>query len=598
MNVHSLEADFCVIGGGMAGVCAALAAARNGARVILVQDRSVLGGNASSEVRMHIVGADCHGNRPGARETGLIEEFRLEDSFRNPHRSFSLWDLLLYEKVTENKNITLLLDSDCIGCETEVRDGVTRIASVRVLRHFTEDEFVIRASFFADCSGDGRLGSEAGADFRIGRESRDEYGESMALPRADSFTLGSSILFTARRHETPQPFVRPPWIRQFRREDFRFRPITGFEYGYWWAEWGGHLDMIKDGESVRHELLRIALGIWDYVKNSGEHPDSSHWALDWVGAIPAKRESRRFLGDYVLTQGDVQSGRIFPDQVAYGGWWIDIHPPQGVDAIDEKPCVQEHISSLYTIPLRALYSRNIANLFFAGRNISATHVAFASTRVMATCAVMGQAIGTAAALLSGRDALSIRSACDDAMLSAIQQTLLRQDAFLPGLANADSGDLARRAVCRASSALDTALASNVVSGITRTLDQSWNTWSPPSSHVWESVSLPAWMELSWPEPVSLSRIEITFCSGLQRELILSPSDHASRKSIRGPQPETVCDYDILLDGRPVLSIRGNYLRKRVHILPAPCAVHAMSIHVLATHGHPSARIFEIRAYGQ
>ena len=129
----------------------------------------------------------------------------------------------------------------------------------------------------------------AGADFQVGRESRSEYGESLAVETADAQTLGSSILFTARRHGTPQPFRTPSWVRRFAKSDFRHRPISGYEYGYWWAEWGGQFDTIRQGDAIRHELLRVALGIWDYIKNSGEHPDSANWALDWVGSIPGKR---------------------------------------------------------------------------------------------------------------------------------------------------------------------------------------------------------------------------------------------------------------------------------------------------------------------
>src|SRR3954468_6782805 len=211
---HHLETDFLVAGGGLAGVCAAIAAARHGARVVLVQDRSVLGGNASSEIRMHAVGADCHGGKPGTRESGLIEEFFLEDAVRNPHRSYSQWDLLLYEKAKLEPNLTLLLDTVCTGAETQTgANGRPRIAAVRAVRHSTEDEFRIVARYFADCTGDGRLGAEAGAEFRIGREAKSDFGESLARDVADRQTLGSSILFTARKYPTSQPFTAPGWAR-------------------------------------------------------------------------------------------------------------------------------------------------------------------------------------------------------------------------------------------------------------------------------------------------------------------------------------------------------------------------------------------------
>lgn len=237
MTRHELHTDFAIVGGGLAGVCAALAAARNGARVVLLQDRSVLGGNASSEIRMHAVGADFHGRRPGARESGLIEELRLEDAARNPHRSYSQWDLLLYEKVITEPNIMLLLDTTCVGCATVTQPGGQRsIRTIEALRSSTEDSFTIHSGLFADCSGDGRLGFESGADFTVGREARTDYGESLALDVADRQTLGSSIMFTARKHDTPQPFLAPVWVRRFCKHEFTFRPIEGYEYGYWWAE--------------------------------------------------------------------------------------------------------------------------------------------------------------------------------------------------------------------------------------------------------------------------------------------------------------------------------------------------------------------------
>lgn len=232
----TLDADLCIAGGGIAGVRAALAAARNGARVVAVQDRSVLGGNAWSEIRMHIVGASCSGKRPGARESGILDELRVEDAVRNPQRSPALFDLLLYDKVRQEPNITLLLDTDCVGCVTEPVAGGRRIVSMRAVRNLTEDEFEIHAPVFADCTGDGRLALAAGADFRMGREAHSQYNESLAPDVADSATLGSTILFTARRHDRPMPFAAPPWVRHFREEDLQLRSHRESEYGYWWVE--------------------------------------------------------------------------------------------------------------------------------------------------------------------------------------------------------------------------------------------------------------------------------------------------------------------------------------------------------------------------
>lgn len=581
----------------MAGLCAAISAARNGARTILVQDRSVLGGNASSEIKMHIVGADCHGKNPGRRESGLIEELKLEDAVRNPHRSYSQWDLLLYEKAILEPNLTLLLDADVVAAQTEgLPDGRRVIRSARVIRNLMEEDYTIRAKFFADCTGDGRLGAEVGADFHIGREAQSDYGESLAQPVADRHTLGSSILITGREHDKPQPFIAPSWIRKFSKEDFKHRPIHSYEYGYWWFEWGGQIDSIKDNEVIRHELLRIALGVWDYIKNSGDHPGAANWALDWVGSIPGKRESRRFLGPHVLTQHDVQNAAVFPDQVAYGGWAIDLHPPSGVDVPDEPPFTPHHVRQIYSIPLRCYHSRNVANLFFAGRNISATHVAFASTRVMATCALGGQAVGTAAALWRSANSSDITALSTPENVASLQQALLRDDAFLLDLPAADPDDIARTATISATSSTADGPPEKAIDGIARNLRADFAPWSSDSIHYWESRELPATLALEWREPKEIREIHVTFDSGFDRELILTPSDHITKKIIRGPQPETVKHYRIRIDGNVVLEETGNHLRKRVHRLPVALPCERLEIEVVATHGVATARVFEVRAY--
>ena len=590
-QTHLLETDLLVAGGGLSGVCAALAAARNGARVVLVQDRSVLGGNASSEIKMHVVGADCHGAKPGARESGIMEELRLEDAARNPAGVYSQWDLLLYEKVMLEPNIRLLLDTDVVGVEMR---GDTIVAA-RALRLSTEDEFVITARFFADCTGDGRLGAEAGADFHVGREARADYDEPLAQEKADRQTLGSSILLTGRKHDTPQPFVRPSWVRTFQKSDFKLRPIKSFEYGYWWFEWGGQLDTLKDNAEIRHELLRITLGVWDYIKNSGEFPESAHWGLEWVGSIPGKRESRRFHGPYRLTEHDVLRPRGFPDTVAYGGWFVDTHPPMGVDAPEEPPCVQHHFDHLFPLPLRCYHSRNIANLFFAGRNISATHIAFASTRVMATCAVGGQAVGTAAALWLDQPSNDIRALSTAPNIHALQQRLLRDDAFLPGLLNQDPADLARTARLEAS--CGDATAPLAIDGITRDLRAAFGDWSSDSAHAWTSTTLPASLALVLPAPAAVREVHLTFDSGFEKELLLTPSHHHQKISApRGPQAKLVRHFRIKIDGRVVHEVADNLLRKQVCRLAAPVTGSRVEVECLATHGAAIARVFELRCY--
>ena len=348
MRLVNLETDVMVAGGGLAGVCAAIAAARHGARVVLVQDRSRLGGNSSSEVKMHVVGANQHTARPGWREGGLIEELRLADAVNNHQRCWELWDLLLYDKVVSEPNITLLLDTTVYGAS--VKDG--RIAEVSARCDRSEHLYRIRAKIFCDCTGDSRLGLEAGAEIRTGRESRAEFGEELASEKPDRETLGSSILFTSRLYHAPVPFTPPKWARKIGKEQLIHRRIESWEYGYWWIEWGGDRDIIGDNERIRFELLSIVMGVWDYIKNSGEFPDSQMWGMDWIGMMPGKRGSRRLAGDYVLRQQDLMAGS-FADAVAIGGWAMDAHPPEGFDRSDLPPNTTLSPPEVYDIPLRS-----------------------------------------------------------------------------------------------------------------------------------------------------------------------------------------------------------------------------------------------------
>ncbi len=610
---HILSCDILVAGGGPSGVPCAIAAARQGQRVILIQNRSLLGGNASSEVRMHIVGADCNGNRTEelateARESGLIEEIRLETSVRNPQRSAAMLDLIFYEKCKAEENLTLLLNTTVIG--VEMQDG--KIVCALAERQSTEDVFKIEAKLFIDCTGDGRLGYEAGADFRRGRESSQEFIESFASDEADNKTLGSTILFIAKRHARPMPFIAPSWVRKFTEEDLKLRPHAepgldrGLEYGYWWAEWGGQLDTIKDNEIIRDELLAVTLGVWDHIKNSGNH-GAENWALDWFGFLPGKRESRRFIGLHTFSQEDIMQSRVFDDAIAFGGWPIDTHPPEGVDKPDEKPCNMRPVPHLYNIPLRCFISKNIPNLMFAGRNMSATHIAFASTRVMATCAVAGQGVGTAAAFAIKNNVMPAQLVDSPDYMKEIQQQLLRDDCYLVGIKNEDLTDRAISAVITASSEQDNGKAANIVSGQTRSVHGKAGAppeRSFPGTHRWMSqpgASLPAWLELKWNEEVSISKIQLTFDTGLHRLLTLSHCDSYSPTMVWGnAQPETVRDYTVegLQKGewKTMVSVTDNWQRLCRHQLTEPVTVSAIRINVYATNGLDHARICEVRVF--
>jgi FAD-dependent oxidoreductase family protein len=589
-----LDCDLFIAGGGMAGVCAAVAAARQGAKVVLAQDRSRLGGNSSSEVKMHIVGANTHSGRSGWREGGLLEEFRLDDAVNNPQRCWELWDLLLYDKVVSEPNITLLLDSPLFA--VDMKDN--RIERAYVRSDKTEHLYRVHARLYCDCTGDSRLGLEAGADMRYGRESRAEFGEPLAPVTPDKETMGSSILFTSRKHDRPMPFTPPKWARKVTKDQMIHRSTSSWEYGYWWIEWGGQLNTIHDNERIRFELLSIVMGVWDYIKNSGAHPSSANWALDWVGMLPGKRESRRLVGDHVLTQFDLMGlSGDFDDAVALGGWPMDDHPPGGFDRSDLPPCVQVK-TPIYNIPFRSLYSRNVGNLLMAGRNISATHAAFTSTRVMATCAVIGQAAGTAAALCLRWGMTPHQLAHDAARCDQLQQTLLADDQSIVGVRNEDPLDLARQAKVAASSEVEGAPAAHVTNGLVR--DEPGG-----ALHRWsgEMSADGAWLDLTWDEPQSIRKVQITFDTGFQRELTLSSSDGISSRIIRAPQPETVRDYALSYRSdksgpwKPLAEIKNNHQRLVRHTFE-PVKAQAIRIHVTATQGDKLARIFEVRCYGQ
>ncbi|HET6423746.1 MAG TPA: FAD-dependent oxidoreductase [Planctomycetaceae bacterium] len=596
MTLVDLKCDLLVAGGGPAGVCAALAAARHGSKVVLIQDRSRLGGNSSSEVKMHIVGANNHTGRPGWREGGIIEELRLEDAANNPHRSWELWDLLLYDKCVSEPNITLLLDTAVYAAEV----GDEKIQRVMARCDKTEHLYRITSKLYADCTGDARLALEAGATIRWGHEDRTEFGEPLAWEKATRETLGSSILFTSRDYGKPISYTPPKWARKIEKKNLRFRGVGGWEYGYWWIEWGGALDTIRDNERIRFELLSIVTGVWDYIKNSGEVKGAENWGMDWVGMVPGKRESRRIEGEHILTQQDVMGlNGDFDDAVCIGGWPLDEHPPSGFDNPEIPPFTSIKLPEVYNIPLRSFISKDISNLMMAGRNASCSHVAFTSTRVMATCAVMGQALGTAAAQCVKTGVTPKQLAENKQQVGTLIQTLLRDDQSIKHRRNEDSLDLAPKAKVTASGSYKDSKPENVFDGFTRDM-------SGEMKHRWmcdlrkdDSV----WLQLDWDEPQTVSHVQLIWDTGFQRELTLTSADNHNKNMIRAPQPETVRDYKLignLADGRRVIlaEVTGNYQRLRRHDFERPVALKSLRVLITATNGNEQARLYELRAYAE
>ena len=493
LHQETHEFDVCVIGGGMAGVCAAIAAARNGAKTAIVQDRPVFGGNASSEVRMWICGAHGEHNK----ETGILEEIQLENQYRNADGNYSIWDSVLWGKIFFQPNLTPFLNCSCTDAEM---DG-SRIVAVKAWQLTSQTWHKIHAKQFIDCSGDSILAAVTGADFRTGREARAEFDEDIQPHQGDQKTMGNTLLIQLRRTAEPQTFIAPSWAYKFESPSdlpHRIHGVNG--HNFWWLEVGGLQDTIRNAEGIRDELMRITYGVVDYIKNRApERAQAENWVAEWIGSLPGKRENRRFMGDHILTQNEVRDGGRFDDIIAYGGWSMDDHHPAGI-YFPGTPTLFHPAPSPYGIPYRSLYSRNVTNLLFAGRNISVTHAALSSTRVMATCAILGQAAGTAAALCI-KHSRAPRDLSSGALLRELQATIMEDDCWLPTLRR-EISELALSGRLSAQCG-DAAL---LLDGLDRDRKEESHAWSGP---VGTSI------DFQWSERVKIGGARLVFDSDLQ-----------------------------------------------------------------------------------
>ncbi|MDW8039653.1 MAG: FAD-dependent oxidoreductase, partial [Thermoguttaceae bacterium] len=431
--------DTVVVGGGLAGCFAAVASARHGCRTVLVQNRPVLGGNASEEILVDPQG-DTTREPLDPGEGGLIEEVH------GPVRDYSK---RLLQLVQAEPNLHLLLNTHATGVEL-ARPG--QIAAVLALDTTTNQRLRITGKIFIDCTGDGSIGAWAGAEYRHGREPRSMYNETRAPEQGDTRTMGGTLRYASELRPQPVPFQAPAWAYRFERcEDFGIHRHPQIHFGGWqWIiEYGGMKNTIHDAEHIRDELLRIIWGMWDHVKNHCPKlkKEAENYELIWVSHVVGKRESRRLLGDYIMTEHDIAQQVLFADRVAYGGWGIDLHPPGGF--WDKLPPAEFSHKTKFSIPFRSLYSKDIENLMMAGRCISVTHAALGATRVMITCGLQGQAVGTAAAVCKKYQTLPRQIAQN--YITELQQMLLKDGCYIIDLPNQDPRDLALRAKATASS---------------------------------------------------------------------------------------------------------------------------------------------------
>ncbi len=419
--------DFLIAGAGYAGVCAAIAAARLGLKVALLQDRPVLGGNASNEVRVGPIGNTGHG--PFPRNAEILKELHASPGSTESSGGLRARpnDGHVLALVNAEPNITLFLETHLIGAE--VREQ--KITSVIARGLKTSREYRFSATYFADCTGDATLGVLAGAEWRMGREGADETAEQLAPLKADQLLLGCTNQWTARQTSTPQVFPECPWALEITEASRdiatpKYPPkLDQYAYiGGWNWETGFGRDMVTEIEQIRDHNLQAIFGMWDFLKNRAANRQLYHNAkLDWIAFIAGKRESRRLIGDHVLTEQDMTSPVIYEDGCVTATWYFDAHFPHPENerhfpgrafrsvAYDDPNFEQfrGNVRGTYTklkpypIPFRCFYSRNISNLFMAGRNISVTHVGLLPVRVMNTTAMMGTVIGRAAALCARLD---------------------------------------------------------------------------------------------------------------------------------------------------------------------------------------------------
>ncbi len=505
MQVEKIEKRYdCVIaGGGLSGVCAAIAAARLGSKVALINNRGYIGGNASAEHYITVNGAT--GTQEFnffAREDGIIEEILLENLHRNPSGNRYIWDAVLMDFIFAEENIDLYLNTTVYAADTENN----RIHSVSALSSLCEEQYVFYADIFVDDTGDGTLGYLAGAEYMTGRESRAEYGEPIAPEKADHWVQPSTLIFYGTDTGKPVKYIPPHFAMNIEKTKLlknRVIPPDNFARNQWYYELGGDKDQTRGLTEIMDEQRAFVYGIWDYIKNSGKF-QAENYDLAYVASMPAKREWRRLRGDVVLTENDIVNQTVFEDVIAYGGWSIDLHALEGVysDDIQNRHYV---LKGIFEIPLRACYSKNIDNLLVASRCMSTTHVAHGSTRLIATLSMIGHAVGAAAHLCAKRGVTPRE--IYNAHMEELRLLLTKNDHTVLGHPYRDRADLAQSADIRVSSVKPSAL--RQADGYTRLSDN---------------------MALVLPAGENLTSLELLACADKDTTLtyrLYLPSNHES-----------------------------------------------------------------------
>ncbi len=392
------EYDFVVVGGGMAGTCAAISAARLGIKVALIQNRPVLGGNNSSEVRVHL-GARIN-LEPYPNIGNLVNEIGPERGGNAQPKDYYEDDKKL-QAVLDESNISLFLNHHANQVETK-DDRITKVFAQNLE---TGEKLAFNAPLFADCTGDGTIGYLAGAEYMTGRESRSRFNEPTAPEEADNLTMGISVQWFSKDTDQPVEFPDIEWGLPW--SDDKAFAITR---GDWDWETGMGKDMIRETEFIRDYGLIVVYSNWSYLKNDYSNKEKfTNEKLTWVAYVGGKRESRRLVGDFILTENELRNQEILPDGTAPTSWTIDLHYPdeENLEKFEGEAfrSIAKHIKIYpYPIPYRCLYSKNIKNLMMAGRDISVSHVALGTVRLMRTGGMMGEVVGMAASVAAEHQA--------------------------------------------------------------------------------------------------------------------------------------------------------------------------------------------------
>jgi hypothetical protein len=578
--------DVVVVGGGAGGVPAAIAAARGGAKVAIVQDRPVFGGNISSELGVLLNGASGH---PGYREGGIIEEAAL-DKAREAVGATLSFSRVFKRMLEAEKNITIIINTRVYAVE---QNDSKEITSALAKNQLTGAKMRLKGKLFVDATGDGWLGYFAGAKYMFGREGFKDYNETSAPDVPDLTTMSGCLLGgygkpRLKKLDVDEKWSSPVWAKILPEGFERKAKDLNFK---WWLEHPGDIDDCKDPEFARDTLLKIFFDYWDWLKNKcpteSLRKEAARHSLVSLPYMNGRREGMRLKGDYVYTEHDALKSTLFNDRIGHTGWSLYTHNPRGV--MDAKgggfwlrhpslPCPA-------SIPYRILYSENIPNMFMAGRNVSCSHVGLGTLRVAATCAVMGQAVGTAAAGCI-RYGLNPREYGKKHM-SELQCQLIKDDQFIIDMKYNDPTNKAASGKASATSEFKNSVAGNVLDGYARTLKK-----GPSRGWISNPVQkLPQSVRVDLPSVEDIGEIRITFDS----DFFISP------KWVKHNVPKTLVKSYILevsADGskwETVADEKNSCRRLAVHKFPIR-KICAIRLKVRETWGDPSARVFEIRCY--